>query len=51
MEAGVCRNPFRGICRMSWLFLGGKFQKTDKWYITKILNERSNLRGLNRKTT
>jgi hypothetical protein len=42
IEAGVCRNPVRGICKMSRPSLGGKFKKTDMWYIKNILDEGSN---------
>ena len=42
VEAGVCRNTVRGICRMSWPSLGGKFKKINMWYVTNILNEGSN---------
>jgi hypothetical protein len=51
MEAGVCRKPVRGMRRMSWPFLGENFKKIDMWYITKFLNEGSNLREVNKKTT
>lgn len=42
IETCVCRNPVRGISRMSWPSLGEKFIKIVMWYITNILNEVSN---------